>query len=187
MNGEQRLVVGLVRGLHGLRGAVRIEALTDRAADRFRVGRRLFPEGSDAALTIAEAEADAVGWRVRFEEVADRNAAEALRDVYLEATVAPDEALPRGEYYWHEVVGSHVTDVDGTPLGDVVDVYRAGGGEVLLVQGPLGELDVPVVRAVVRIFAPKRGEIVVDAHALGLFGDDDEGDGSDAGGGGGEG
>jgi hypothetical protein len=32
-------------------------------------------------------------------------------------------------------------------------------------------LDVPLVRSVVRIFAPGRGEIVVDGEALGLRGD----------------
>jgi hypothetical protein len=36
------------------------------------------------------------------------------------------------------------------------------------VRGPSGELDVPLVRSVVRDFAPARGEIVVDVEALGL-------------------
>jgi hypothetical protein len=48
-------------------------------------------------------------------------------------------------------------------------VYRAGGAEVFVVRGGAhGEFDVPAVRAFIRIFAPRRGEIVVDAHALGL-------------------
>ena len=64
----QRLVVALVRGVHGLRGAVRVEVLTDRPEERFRPGIVLHREGSDAALTIASAEpvADGPGWRVRF-------------------------------------------------------------------------------------------------------------------------
>jgi 16S rRNA processing protein RimM len=169
-----RLVVGLVRGFHGLRGAVRVESLTDRAQERFSVGRSLFVEGGDAPLTIVEAQPDTQGWRLRFAEVADRTAAEALRDVYLEAIVAPGEQLPRGEFYWHEVIGASVTDVDGTALGEVTDVYRAGGAEVVVVRGPAGEVDVPLVRAVVRIFAPARGEIVVDGEALGLRGPGEE-------------
>jgi hypothetical protein len=51
----------------------------------------------------------------------------------------------------------------------VEDVYRAGEAEVFVVRGePYGEFDVPAVRGFVRIFAPRRGEIVVDADALGL-------------------
>jgi 16S rRNA processing protein RimM len=111
---------------------------------------------------------------VRFAEVPDRTAAEALRDAYLEAVVAPGQELPRGEFYWHQVVGSAVSDVDGTALGEVVDIYRAGGADVAVVRGPAGELDIPLVRTVVRIFAPGRGEIVVDGDALGLRGEADE-------------
>jgi 16S rRNA processing protein RimM len=164
----ERLVVGRVRGFHGLKGTVRVESLTDRAEARFVAGRSLFAEGSDASLTIAEAEPDQLGWRVRFVEVPDRDAAEALRDVYLEALVEQGEQLERGQFYWHEVIGARVVDTDGLVLGEVVDIYRAGGGEVALVRGPSGELDVPLVRSVVRDFAPARGEIVVDVEALGL-------------------
>jgi 16S rRNA processing protein RimM len=164
----ERLVVGQVRGFHGLRGTVRVESLTDRAEERFAVGRALFIEGGDTRLTITEADQDGVGWRLRFEEVPDRTAAESLLDVYLEAVVASGEELPRDEFYWHEVIGTKVADVDGTALGEVTDIYRAGGAEVLVVRGPAGELDIPLVRAVVRTFAPARGEIVVDGEALGL-------------------
>jgi len=172
----ERLVVGQVRGFHGLRGTVRVESLTDRPEDRFAVGRTLYREGAAAALTIVDASPDTLGWRLRFAEVPDRTAAESLRDAYLEAVVAPGEELPRGEFYWHEIIGARVSDVDGSDLGEVVDMYRAGGAEVMVVRGTRGEIDVPVVRAVVRIFAPARGEIVVDGDALGLR-DNDEADG----------
>jgi 16S rRNA processing protein RimM len=171
MSDGERLVVAQVRGFHGLRGMMRLEPLTDREAERFAVGRTLFVEGQDSPLTVVEAEPAARGWRVRFAEVPDRISAEKLRDAYLEAVVGPGEELPRGEYYWHQVVGSKVADLDGTELGEVVDIYRAGGAEVLMVSGPAGDLDVPVVRPVVRIFAPARGEIVIDGEALGLRGD----------------
>jgi 16S rRNA processing protein RimM len=174
----ERLVVGQIRGFHGLRGTMRVESLTDRADDRFDVGAALFVEGSDRQLTIVESDTDTVGWRLRFAEIADKTAAEPLLNAYLEAVVAPGEELPRGEFYWHEVIGARVSSVDGTVLGKVVDIYRAGGAEVAVVQGESGEIDVPLVRAVVRIFAPARGEIVVDAEALGLdeVEDDAEGD-----------
>jgi 16S rRNA processing protein RimM len=170
----ERLVVAQVRGFHGLRGTVRLESLTDRAEERFAVGRSLFVEGGDAPLTVIESAPDSLGWRVRFAEVADRNAAEALRDAYLEAVVGPGEELPRGEFYWHQLVGTAVADVDGTALGEVVDIYRAGGADVMVVAGPDGELDVPLIRSVVRVFAPARGEIVIDGEAMGLRGDDED-------------
>jgi len=110
----ERLVVARVRGFHGLRGPCdwsrsRIEQSSDLPS-----AKSLFLEGSDAPLTVVESEPDSLGWRVRFAEVMDRTAAESLLDAYLEAVVAPGEELSRGEFYWHQVVGASVADVDGS-------------------------------------------------------------------------
>jgi len=168
---SERLVVALVRGVHGLRGAVRVEVLTDRPDARFVPGAVLHREGSDEPLTIASAEAvaDGPGWRVRFAEITGRDAADTLRGAYLETVTRPDADLARGEFYWHEVVGVTVSGVDGTVLGTVQDIYRVAENEVFVVGGgAYGTFDVPGVRAFIRIFAPRRGEIVVDAEALDL-------------------
>jgi 16S rRNA processing protein RimM len=131
----------------------------------------LHREGVDAPLTIASAEAvaDGPGWRLRFREVASRDAADRLRGAYLQAAAVPELELGRGEYYWHEVMGVTVRGVDGTELGTVRDVYRIGENEVFSVEGgPFGAFDLPAVRAFIRVFAPRRGEIVVDAASHGL-------------------
>jgi ribosomal 30S subunit maturation factor RimM len=83
--------------------------------------------------------------------------------------VRPDKDLARGTYYWHEVIGATVRGTDGTELGTVQDIYRVAENEVFIVGGgPFGTFDLPAVRAFIRIFAPRRGEIVVDAKALDL-------------------
>ncbi len=76
----------------------------------------------------------------------------------------PDDAV-----WWHELVGVAVRTSDGEALGTVEDVFRSGGGEVLVVSGgDRGEVLVPVVSAIVVDFAPREGRIVVDGIALGL-------------------
>ncbi|MFH1475602.1 MAG: ribosome maturation factor RimM, partial [Chloroflexota bacterium] len=164
-----RLVVALVRGLHGIRGAVRVEVLTDRPEERFVVGARLHLEGSASGLTIVEARPAHPGWILLFDEIRTRAAAEHLRLAYLEVDAGPADALPRGAYFWHEMIGVAVRDPDGAPLGTVRDVYRAGGADVLeVVGGSRGAFDLPIIRPFVRILAPRRGEIVVDPEALDL-------------------
>ncbi len=168
--GSPRLVVALVRGFRGLRGHVRVELLTDRPEDRFTVGARLYPEGTDELLTIAEAApvADGPGWWLRFREIGDRTLAEErLRDRYLEIE-RPDEPREPGRWLWHELLGLVVTSTAGEALGEVVDLYRAGGAEVFVVRGPQGELDVPGVRGIVTELAPERGAMVVDLERLDL-------------------
>jgi len=164
-------VVALVRGVHGLNGAVRAEVLTDRPEDRFVVGRVLYREGDERPLTIASSEAiaDGPGWRLRFREITSRDGADTLRGAYLESVARPDQDLARGSYYWHEVIGCVVRGTDGAELGTVKDIYRIGETEVFTVEGgPFGSFDLPAVRAFIRIFAPRRGEIVVDAESLDL-------------------
>lgn len=164
-----RLVVGLVRGVHGLRGMVRVEILSDNDL-RFGTGSVLFAEGSERPLTITSAQRDGPGLLVRFAEIGSRNAADALRDKYLEAEV--DDQLPPNTFYWHDIVGCSVTTLSGVDLGTVTDVFRVGESEIYSVRGARGEILVPAVQSVVRELAPAERRIVVDDVALGL--DDNE-------------
>lgn len=162
-------MVGLVRGLHGLHGAVRVESLSDDPG-RFEVGSLLHPEGADERLTVAWSQEDGPGVLVRFRELTSRDEAESLRDRYLEAGVTR-EALAEGSYYWHELMDVQVTTSDGEVLGIVTDVFRAGGGEVFAVDGgQRGEILIPAVRAIVSELAPRQGRIVVHRDALDLAG-----------------
>ncbi len=160
-------MVGLVRGIHGLRGLVRVEVLSDEPG-RFDEGSVLHPEGSDRALTVASVRRDGPGLLVGFAEVADRDAAEELRDRYLEADAAGWPPLPPGSFYWHELIGCPVTTTDGEELGQVEDVFRVGESEVYVVRGEQGEVLVPAVGDVVRELAPRERRIVVDRRALAL-------------------
>jgi 16S rRNA processing protein RimM len=162
----ERITVGLVRGLHGLRGAVRVEVLSDEPS-RFTVGSVLHAEGDERPLTIAWTGPAKSGLLVRFQELPDRESVEALRERYLEAV--PKAPLPDETYYWHEIVGLEVLTTAGEDLGAVRDVFRAGAGEVYVVRGGArGEVLVPAVRSVVVELAPSEGRLVVDADALGL-------------------
>jgi 16S rRNA processing protein RimM len=129
----------------------------------------LFPEGTTERLIVSESSvvADGPGWWLRFRELQDRNAAERLRDVYLEIEPAPEPREP-GRWMWHEIEGLAVRSSSGEELGNVVEIYRAGGAEVFVVRGPKGELDVPAVHGIVLELAPDRGEIIVDLETLAL-------------------
>jgi 16S rRNA processing protein RimM len=167
-----RLVVGLVRGVHGLRGAVRVEVLSDNP-DRFAAGSVLHRENDDRPLTILSAHRDGPGMLVRFGEVTSREAADGLREVYLEADATD---LPHDAHYWHDIEGCVVVTEEGEDLGRVIDIFRVGGSEVYVVRGDRGETLLPAVAMVVKEIDTQAKRIVVDAEALGLRGEpaDDE-------------
>jgi 16S rRNA processing protein RimM len=161
-----RVTVGLVHGLNGLRGAVRVEILSDDPG-RFAVGSVVFAEGDDRALTVTWAQESKPGVLVLFEEIASREAADHLRGRYLEA--AAGAPLPSDSWYWHEIHGLEVRTVDGTVLGTVQDIFRAGGAEVYVVRGgTLGEILVPGVEGVVVELDPAAGHMIVDPVRLAL-------------------
>lgn len=166
MPAGERVTVGLVHGFHGLRGAVRVEVLSDDP-ERFAVSSVLFVEGDAHPLTIAWTGPAKSGLLVRFEEWSSREAVEYLRDRYLEAEAA--EPLPPETYYWHQLRGLEVSTTGDEVIGTVADVFRAGAGEVYVVRGgPLGEILVPGIKNVVLELDPGAGRMVIDAVALDL-------------------
>ena len=92
---------------------------------------------------------------------------ERLRDRYLEIE-DPREPPEPGRWFFHELQGLAVASTTGEALGEIVDIYRAGGAEVFIVRGPRGEFDVPGVRGIVAELAPDRGLMVVDLDNLAL-------------------
>ena len=164
-------MVALVRGVHGLNGALRVEVLTDRPEARFKRGATLYREGQDEPLRVIDGVpiADGPGWRIRLAEATDRQAAEAFRGAYLEAVVPPEDRAAAAEsWLWHEIVGLPVLGKDGEALGSVTDIYRVAENDVYIVQGPRGEFDVPAVRDFVVSIEPHGSGLTVDIEALDL-------------------
>jgi len=156
------LRVAQVRGVRGLDGSLRLEVLTDSPELRFVPGARLSVEGSDRALTLLEVTPSSPGLFVRFGEVQSRLAGERLIGAYLTIPAAQVQ-VPSDRVLWDEVIGVTVRDPQGEIIGEIRDLYRAGGAEVYVVQTPDGgEIDLPAVAAVIVEFAPREGRIVAD-------------------------
>jgi 16S rRNA processing protein RimM len=160
---ERRLTLARVLGAKGLRGGVRVEVHTDWP-EHLAAGAEVYREGTDEPLVIERIE---TGGRVPvlyFEGRATREAVEPLLGVFLEAPARP---LDQGTYYWTDLIGLRVEEPDGAVVGELVEVFRAGGSEVYRVVGPAGERLVPALRAAVL-------EIDLDSHRMVVAPDDAE-------------
>ena len=183
--GEIEVVVGRIGKPHGIRGEVTLDVRTDEPDRRFAPGTTLraeAPAGADrrpASLTVARARWHQSTLLVTFEELADRNAAEAVRGTVLHATIGPDD-MPEDpdEYYDHQLVGLDVVDLDGTHLGQVKALVHGSAQDLLTVRTPDGrDTLVPFVSALVPEVDLDAGRIVV-ADRPGLvtpFPDDSDG------------
>jgi 16S rRNA processing protein RimM len=163
------VVVGRIGKPHGLRGEVTLDVRTDEPERRFAPGTTLraeAPAGVDrrpSTLTVARARWHQTTLLVTFEELADRNAAEAARGTVLHATIGHDET-PEGpdEFYDHQLVGLEVVDLDGTHLGTVKALVHGSAQDLLTVRTPDGrDALVPFVTALVPEVDLDAGRVVV--------------------------
>jgi 16S rRNA processing protein RimM len=95
---------------------------------------------------------------IHLDGIDSREAAEALAGRYLDV---PTRSLEAGSYYWDDLVGLRVEAPDGATVGELVEVFRAGGNEVYRVVGPAGERLVPALRTVVQRIDLDAGVMVV--------------------------
>ena len=78
--------------------------------------------------------------------VDDRDAAEALRGTEI---LVPRSALPPpkpGEYYWVDLEGLRVVNVDGVELGTVSHLFSTGANDVVVVRDDERERMIPFVQ-----------------------------------------
>ncbi|MDP9389033.1 MAG: ribosome maturation factor RimM [Actinomycetota bacterium] len=113
---------------HGLRGEVIVELVTNRF-ERLDPGSVL--GGPAGPLEVVRSSPHQGRFIVAFAGVADREAADALRDAVLSA-----EALDDPDALWvHELVGAEVEDVAGASLGRVVAVEANPASDLLVLDG----------------------------------------------------
>jgi 16S rRNA processing protein RimM len=124
-----RLEVGRVGRAKGLRGEVMVTLSTNRH-ERMTAGAVLY--SGDRALVIREAHEHQGRWRVQFEGVDDRNAAEALRGAVL--TGDPLGDAPEGETWVHDLIGAEVHDRAGTMLGRITSVEDNPAHDLLVLD-----------------------------------------------------
>ena len=157
---EPDLRIGRVLKAHGVKGALRVELLTD-FPDRFAPGREMVIGGR--RLRVARSEQLQGSVLVTFEGISDRTAAEPLAGAYVTVPLAEARALPADHYYHFQLVGLTVFDTRQTrQLGRVAEVLTYPANDVLRVTDGDHEVLIPMIRSVVRSIAPDEGKITVD-------------------------
>ena len=144
-------------GAKGLRGGIRVELLTDWP-ERLVPDAELYVDGGSGPTRILEVERGGRTLVLHLDGVTSREGAEALTGAFLEVPARP---LPEGTWYWDDLVGLDVVEPDGRAVGELVEVFRAGGGEVYRIVGAEGERLVPALRSVVLDVDLDAGRMVV--------------------------
>lgn len=172
----ERLRVARVGKPHGVRGEVTVQLFTDDPAERLSPGSVLVREpGRDSAdrtrrsLTVASQRWNKSICLLGFEEIGDRDQAEALRGSVLFVQLPADPEGDSDEWYSHELEGMTCLDPQGQPLGTVRELITGPAQDLLSVETPHGdEVLVPFVEELVPEIDAEAGVIRLDPPA-GLF------------------
>ena len=146
-----KVAVGVALKPHGLKGAVRVEPWIDGLDAYGRIEEVFSQDEPSRRFEVAVCHRGgrgAVVWK--FAGIDTPEDAEALRGIVFLADrkflAGPDE----GVLYFEDFEGCEIADEQGRLLGHVVDMFGAGGNDVIVIRAPGGEeLLMPATREVV--------------------------------------
>ena len=166
MSDARRVVVlGRVVGLHGVRGALRLHAYTEPPERIFEYVPWQVRARDGRELNLQRVDGRRHGKALVFAlpGVPDRDAASAWLDAEICVARAALPALPQGEWYWTDLEGLAVVNLEGIRLGRVSHLMATGANDVMVVRDTERERLLPFVPGQwVREVDLAAGRIIVD-------------------------
>lgn len=144
-----RLLVGRIGRAHGIQGEATIEVRTDNPEARFAIGARVQTDAHGDLLIASHRVHNGI-LLLGFENIADRNAIEKLRDTLLYCDVDIDaESEYEDDYHVLQLIGCAAVLESGKEFGTVSDVINLPGQDLLAIETPTGEVLIPFVHQLV--------------------------------------
>jgi len=167
---EDLVLVGYVSGAYGLQGWVRIKPYS-ADADALLHAKTWWldkPDFHDVEMMQAKDHSGDVV--ARLMGVAGRDAAEALKGASVQISRSHFPALSNDEFYWVDLMGLEVQNLQGESLGLVKDMMDNGAHPILRVVAPevpgsdtaQKEILIPFVEHFVKTVDQKAKKITVD-------------------------
>ncbi len=172
---KDRVCIGAITGVRGLKGEVRIKSFTADPSDVAAYGP-VSDEAGERSYKI-NVTAHAKGQIIaRLDGIDDRDAAEALKGTKL---YVPKSVLPKpddGAYFHADLIGLRAETEDGDTLGTVKAVHNFGAGDVIEIADGDEDKDglmLPFTSDVVPVVDMEQGLIVVQPPDYLEAGDED--------------
>jgi len=141
------LVVGRIGRAHGILGEATIEVQTDEPDSRFKVGNKLILD-SGRELIIKSSRWHNQILLLGFEGFNDRNQIEGLRDQSISFEVDLSGLAP-GEYHYQQLIGCQVYLQNNELIGEVKEVVKLPGQDLLSVDKNGIEVLIPMVKQII--------------------------------------
>ncbi|MEH6490900.1 ribosome maturation factor RimM [Halopseudomonas sp.] len=137
-----RVILGKIVSVQGLRGAVKVYSHTDPLDNVLDYAEWTLTRGSEQrTVSVLGGRLQGRVLIVQLKGVNDRNQAEELVDfeISVEAEALPE--LESGEFYWYQLEGLQVINLEGQLFGKVDHLLETGSNDVMVVKPCAGSID----------------------------------------------
>ena len=166
MSNQDLINVGKISGVFGVKGWIKVFSYTEPRENILSYKYWLLKKGSqDSSVKVISGQLQGKNVVAQVDGVTDRDQALLLMgwEVYITHEQLP--TLAKGEYYWTDLIGLDVENLEGIQLGKVDSLFETGANDILLVKGER-ERALPFIKGqtVVSIDVAER-KIIVDWDA----------------------
>jgi len=161
------VVMGKVVGAQGIQGWVKVQTFTEYL-DSLLDYNTWYVGNEQEWRPLEVLEANVHGGRVliaKLQGIPDRTAAEKYKGLLIAVPRAELPEKEEGEYYWSDLIGLTVENLEGVNFGTVDSLLETGANDVLVVKGESGEKLIPFIDSVIKQVSLKDKTIRVDWQA----------------------
>ena len=138
---DDLVLVGHIAGAYGLQGWVKIQPYSAEADALLHAKTWWLDKPAMRDVERMQVREHGGGIVAQLMGVADRDAAEALKGTAVRISRSHFPALADNEFYWVDLIGMAVENLQGTSLGTVGDLMDNGAHPILRVQPAAPETD----------------------------------------------
>ena len=151
MTQDDFILIGQIKGVHGLHGNLKVAYYTE-SIDVFGKGVSVLIRQASKpgrSYSIKTAKPYKKGLLLTVDGISDISSAETLvgSDIYLDKALLPE--TEEGEYYWFDIIGLSVVSQEGEILGVVTSIFPTGSNDVYVVEDNGEERLIPALESVV--------------------------------------
>lgn len=156
--------IAKVTGPKGLKGQMWITPYGE-SYERFRLYTHLIIGKQGETRKLLSCTPHKGKYLLTLEGITDINQVEKIRGESLYITRNQLENLGEDEYYWQDLLGMTVIDLQGQKLGEIVRIFNTGSNDVYVVD-PVKQYYIPATKDVIREVSLEDRTIRIDSSLL---------------------
>lgn len=138
MNTENLTIVGKFGSSYGIRGWLRVFSFTQFPENIFDyVPWYIQRAGVWQEVVVESYKPHNQDMIVKIQGVDDRDDANALTNIEIFVDMQKFPELGEGDFYWKDLIGCRVKNINGYDLGQVTELMETGSNDVLVVKANL--------------------------------------------------